>query len=393
MGNASSNVALKLVESAPFFKKDGESLNLDSQGECHSLHRIISTGEQNKAELAAHFVGKYSKKGDVVLDPFAGSGSILLEAALMGRVPYCFDANELNVRISRAKLQPADLTEVTLRLQRVNLKGPTDLKYFKDFFSPFFHIDTFCELLRLRAAIDEKYDRVGRFIELVALGILHGHSAGFLSSYTFPQFSLLPDEQHQLNLERRQTPEYRAVSPRILRKTALSIRDGSFSPLEKVEPLSKIGVRDARDLRDVRDGEATLVLTTPPVPCPRPTLSGSWLRLWFAGLQKEQISPSLFGNETLTGWRDFMNESLLEMARVTSRGGRAVLFLRESTVEGESRDLAEETRSMVDRNLHRFWLPEGVIVNQAQTPKIGETLRERNSDKHRASRCLVLRRR
>ena len=51
---------------------------------------------------------QYLEPGLIVLDPFCGSGTTLLEAALSGSCVRGFDCNPIAVLISRFKLVPAD---------------------------------------------------------------------------------------------------------------------------------------------------------------------------------------------------------------------------------------------------------------------------------------------
>lgn len=396
-----SKLALKVVESQPLYRREIELWSDGSEKDSHSLHYALSYPEAFRPEIPAYFINNFSKKGDVVLDPFCGGGTTALEAALKGRIPYASDLNGLAVRITDAKLHPADITDVTLFLQRVNLRRPVALKAFNEIFSAFYDLDTFREIANLRAYLHEHaHEEVARFVELVALALLHGHTASFLSVYSFPQISLHPDEQQQLNFKRRQTPDYRAVVPRVIRKTAALLRDGCPSVLDAMGPKAKIARTDSRDLNYVREGEVDLVVTAPPIPTSKDHSSELWLRSWFASTKF--TSTGFTGSDgassptqSLTSWLDFMNESLVEMARVVKRGGRAVFDLREIRLEdGSSVGLDDELMSMVNRELGRYWEGEGVILNRQRYAKIKDCLKERDTSRSsRHNRLLVLRRR
>ena len=60
-----------------------------------------------------------SKPGDVVLDPFCGSGTVLFEAQLANRRAYGVDANPLARLISRVKTTPLEVVAVKQCLDRV----------------------------------------------------------------------------------------------------------------------------------------------------------------------------------------------------------------------------------------------------------------------------------
>jgi len=199
------------------------------QRQMHSLHYVVSYRASFKPELPDFCIRRYSKKGQVVFDPFSGRGTTALQAALLGRVAWASDVNTLAVRITQAKLNPVGLDEIVLRLNEVDFRRPVDLDGYQEHFAPFYHPDTYRELANLRSFIQNDPDRVNRFIELIAVSRLHGHSPGFFSVYSFPQISIPPSNQRLINIKRGQIPEYRAVAPRIIKKAAHSLRDGISS--------------------------------------------------------------------------------------------------------------------------------------------------------------------
>jgi hypothetical protein len=63
----------------------------------------------------AHFfvnASSYHGAGDVVLDPFCGSGTVALEASVAGRTPYVADANPLALLLTRVKTTRYDPEEL-----------------------------------------------------------------------------------------------------------------------------------------------------------------------------------------------------------------------------------------------------------------------------------------
>lgn len=59
--------------------------------------------------IPIEFLEKYSKPGDVVLDPFCGSGTTLLESGLAGHESFGVDLSNIAVLISKAKVFPAKI--------------------------------------------------------------------------------------------------------------------------------------------------------------------------------------------------------------------------------------------------------------------------------------------
>jgi len=59
-------------------------------------------------QIPRRVIEEYAKPGDVVLDPFMGSGTTLVEAARLGHNAWGTDINPLAVMIARAKTAPVD---------------------------------------------------------------------------------------------------------------------------------------------------------------------------------------------------------------------------------------------------------------------------------------------
>lgn len=60
------------------------------------------------ANVVSRYVDFFTQPGDIVLDPFAGSGVSVLEAVRMGRQGVGFDLNPFAVRLCQALLHPPD---------------------------------------------------------------------------------------------------------------------------------------------------------------------------------------------------------------------------------------------------------------------------------------------
>lgn len=394
--------ALRIAEGPPYYERVVDSWAVDSglgEGKthggtsAHSVHQAIRYPDTLNPELAAYFIERYSEPGELVYDPFCRTGPTLFEAALRKRQSLGVDVSPLAARYAKAKLEPADITEITLFLQNVAVQRPIDLELYDEVFSPFYDIDTFRELVNLRDALHGRDDRVSRFVELIAASLLHGHSAGYFSVYSFPQISLLPDAQEDLNIRRRQIPDYRAVVPRILRKAALVTRDGIPARLIQCSDEHRVFCGDPRNTGQIGSGEVDLALSSPPLPGRLAPASELWLRLWFGRLSSDSLRQVADEARDLAAWKDFMNASLFELARVVRPGGRAVFDLRETQIHGKQVALDQVLKEMSERELARYWEPECCLVHQQPSTKLKNKLGERDERKRfSASRVLVLRR-
>jgi DNA modification methylase len=76
------------------------------------IPKIIPRKDQHPTEktprLAAHFINLHSQTGEIVLDPFCGSGSTLVAARDMGRQFIGIELDDRFVDMARARLQEAN---------------------------------------------------------------------------------------------------------------------------------------------------------------------------------------------------------------------------------------------------------------------------------------------
>ncbi len=65
---------------------------------------------KNEVINAKELIKTYSSSGDLILDPFCGSGAIALESIIGGREIICSDVNPYAIIVTQAKLMvPSNL--------------------------------------------------------------------------------------------------------------------------------------------------------------------------------------------------------------------------------------------------------------------------------------------
>lgn len=79
---------------------------------CQKVPRSLMVHPAQKpVELTTFLISLLSRSGDVVLDPFCGSGSTLVSAELCGRAWIGIDQEERNCRIARRRVTHAEVEE------------------------------------------------------------------------------------------------------------------------------------------------------------------------------------------------------------------------------------------------------------------------------------------
>ena len=156
-----------------------------AQRQSHSLHQV-SYRACFKPQLPGFFISRLCDSGDAVYDPFMGRGTTPLEAFLRGCKPLGNDINPLSVALLAPRLDPPKLQDIIDRLVTI------DLTVAQETFAElevFFHPETLTQIIALKEYLLKReqsgdIDRVDRWIRMVAINRLTGHSPGFFSVYS-----------------------------------------------------------------------------------------------------------------------------------------------------------------------------------------------------------------
>jgi hypothetical protein len=365
------------------------------QRQMHSLHYAVSYRASFKPELPDYFIRRCCSDPavDIVFDPFSGRGTTVTQANLLGFRGFANDVNPLSERIAAPKTRPVPVGQIAERLERLDLDGPADLGDFARF-AMFYHERTYQELLNLRAYLREHRDDVDRFIELIALSRLHGHSSGFFSVYSFPQISVPGAAQARINRERAQAPEYRPLKPRILRKAKAVLKDLSEKELCRVREAgrgNRFTTRDARDIPELPDESAALLVTSPPFLNKADYLQDNWLEFWFLGIDPEPLQDRVVQTPKLEEWSRFVGKALEEAYRIVRRGGTAVIEVGEVAHRGRRVDLDEVVAELGKAAGFRV---QEVLINRQHFTKLANCFNVTNNEKGtNTNRLVVLRKR
>src|SRR5690348_11245601 len=87
----------------------------------HSLHPMCSYLASFPAALAHAFIARYTRPGDVVLDPFSGRGTAPLQATVEGRIGVGNDLNPFAHLLTAAKLEPPTPAAARTRVTALRL--------------------------------------------------------------------------------------------------------------------------------------------------------------------------------------------------------------------------------------------------------------------------------
>jgi len=372
------------------YKKTTGEFWTERQRQMHSLHYVVSYRASFKPELPEFFISRYSKPGQVVLDPFIGRGTTALQANLMGRIAYASDVNPMAERITYPKCRPVSADAVASALDAIELDPETPAPGEEDF-SMFYHPRTFREIVGLKRHLAGNRSDADRFIELAALSRLHGHSSGFFSVYSFPQVSVPPANQVRINKRRKQTPPYRPIKTRILKKARRALADGGIRRIREASKGNRFELCDAREL-NFPDGCADLIVTSPPFLNKADYIADNWLELWFLGISRESVRRRIVQTPSLKKWVEFMKPAVAEMGRVLRPGGVAVIEVGEVVNAGRMVHLDEVIVDIVE-GLQADGCPlvvEEVMIHLQNFTKLANCFKIDNNKKGTNTHRLVV---
>lgn len=298
----------------------------------HSLHEI-SYRACFKPQLVDFFVQRLTEPGDLVYDPFMGRGTTVVEAALLDRAAAGCDVNPLSRVLTKPRLAPPTLEQVSERLHALDLTWsdsyPEDL-------TVFFHPETLNAMCALRSYLRKLHaegamDGVDQWIEMVAVNRLTGHSPGFFSVYTLPPNQAVSiDSQRKINARRRQMPVVRDVVRLIIKKSKSLLRDCGDATRRRLAARAartRLLVQASSSTPEIRSASVSLVVTSPPFLDVVNYASDNWLRCWFCGIEADAVPITM--TRKLDTWRSAMTDVFRELQRVLVPGGHVAFEVGE----------------------------------------------------------------
>lgn len=290
MATATNPTPINLAPPSPIMAANWAGSALKAESTLHQLSPYIG---KLKSSIAGSLISQFTSPGDLLYDPFSGSGTVALEAWAAGRNIIANDLSPYAAILTRAKLFPygslddalddmanlsdeADFLAALLDLRRVP-------KWVRDFFHP--------ETLRETLAWTCLLRRRRRWFLLASLlGILHHQRPGFLS---FPSSHTVPYPRRKA-FPRWKYPElyeYRSLYDRLEAKL-----ERAFSRVPELDcGISRKCFSKSAHLLTPPE-KVDCILTSPPYMRQLDYGRDNRLRLWFLGVEDSraldhQISP------------------------------------------------------------------------------------------------------
>jgi hypothetical protein len=351
------------------------------QRQAHPLHEI-SYRACFKPQLPRFLIEAFTRPGSCVYDPFAGRGTTLIEAAMMGRRAIGNDINPLSRLLILPRLDPPSIGAIAQRLDDLRDALPEAGEAPDDLLA-FYHPETLADIVRLRRYFLERDgDAVDAWIRMVCLNRLTGHSTGFFSVYTLPpNQATSAARQRKINEARGQTPPKRDVFAIIQRKTRSLLK--APLPPEFERAGASILTGPAERTPEVADGSIDLIVTSPPFLDVVDYPMDNWLRCWFAGIDPTSVPITL--HSSLADWEGFVAACFREFARMVRPGGKIAFEVGE--VRGGKIALEHAVLSAA-RNLP--FEPLAIMINRQSFTKTAQCWGVDNNAKGTNSNRIVV---
>ena len=351
---------------------------IQKQRQGHSLHYVVPYQACFAPQIPKFFIEEYSKKGDIVLDPFCGRGTTVFEANQLDRIGMGVDVSPLALQLAKSKLKKIKLTRVIDRLNEIDFskKELRDYENFKDIYHP----DTYSQLMNLKEQL--KNSPVDTLIKSVILGRLHGHSRAFFSVWTFNVISFSNDRIKKQSEKRGIKPEFRDVVPRIIEKAKTVLRDSV-----KEHKESKIYRRNITNGLKLNK-EVDLIVTSPPFLNVINYIDDNWLRFWFLGYDRNKLRKVLVQTNNMEDYRQFIEKSMIEMYKVLKKGKYCIIEVGDVKHKARKVYLDNIIVELADKVGFKV---EKVIINYMDSPKISKAFsRKSKYQGTKTNRCVVM---
>lgn len=329
----------------------------------HAFHPMCSYLASFPASLAHAFIARYTRPGDVVLDPFSGRGTAPVQAAAEGRIGVGNDLNPLAHVLTAAKLQGPSPAEARTRLTTLRLAwaaeapawlalaervvaGPADpaalvpapgsgggpearAEPVPAEVALAFHPRTLAQLLLLRSTLrlDEPADR---FLAAALAGILHGKTPSYLSTVMPNTFSMAPRYVREFVARTGFRSPARDAFERLGAKLDRLYREAPpVTPGIALLGDARTAGRRARAALRAHGlpDRARLAVTSPPYLRVLKYGYYNWLRTWFLGFDARAIDAALDDAHQREPYLAFLREVLADLRPALTDDGIAVLVI------------------------------------------------------------------
>ena len=314
-----------------------------------------------ESSRAKELVLGLTKAGQIVHDPFCGSGTIPLEAWANGRHAIGGDRNPYAVALARAKLNPPKDLETAL--QTINIvheraqaaKKSVDLRRVPSWVRQFFHSETLREAIAWSDVLRTSQEH---FLFGCFLNILHHQRPGFLSfpaSHVTPYLRTAKFPIHDFPT----MYEMRDVRSRIEKKVRRTLKNSIPYDFNLNRQISKCTAERPPAGQEL----IHCIITSPPYMSELDYGRDNRLRLWFCGVTDwKTLDASI--SPRRQPFLQLMARCVVSWEKILQPSGHIALVLGDSRRSGPARvDVPQLVLDIVKRRTSELKLID-ITVNE-----------------------------
>jgi 16S rRNA G966 N2-methylase RsmD len=357
------------------------------------VHGFHSYAARLHPLTASRLVDRLSAPRQTVLDAFMGSGTVMVEARLLGRRGVGVDLNPLSLELAHLKTRGStdaerrSLLEAAERVaehadeRRISKAGPTKRYGREDL--ELFDVHMLLELDGIRDGISlEPAGFAREALKLVFSSIM-------------VKVSRRPGDTVERVAPRRLATGF-AIKLFVAKANELAERLAEYANLlPKAAPECELSIADARKLATVKNDSVDLVISSPPYPGVYDYAHHHSARLRWLGLDATPFERGEIGarrnlrgrdrDQSLAAWEEDFVKSLAAIRRTLRKGARAVLVVADSVVQRQAL-YADET---MDRLAPRAGLALAAVASQKR-PHFHEPSRDAFKGRPRKEHLFAL---
>ncbi len=293
--------------------------------EPHTLHYLCSRICSFPPSIPYYFIKKFSKKGDIIFDPWSGKGSVPFEALRLGRIGIGNDKSPEAFILTHAKVKPPSFNTFekyvySLKSQINHKKLPRHLTELDRKASIFFSKKTFEQILRLKQVLKNEHSTKAIFMKAIIMGLLHGRSINTFSLTCSHAYAMSPAYVKKYAKEHSLRRPSRDIIQCILNRSRILLND----PLPQIK--GKAMQNDSTKI-NLKSKSVDMILTSPPYFAVQTYAWANWLRLWFLGYDHRDIRKKLAESNSTNSYASFMQKSIIELHRVLKNKGKCFIVV------------------------------------------------------------------
>ncbi|RXJ81039.1 DNA methyltransferase [Arcobacter sp. F2176] len=360
---------------------NSSSYNTLSYSTFSKIHQMTAYLAMFPPSLPNYFIENFSKKNDLVFDPFSGRGTTIFEACRLGRIGIGNDLNPLAVCLTKAKANlPLNIKNIHKRINELEKRyiKPDTNNISEDIKILYDEETTLAQLIYLKKELSKK-KKIDNFILAILTGLMHGKQrkdgSSIYCSIDMPNtFSMSPNyiknfvKKHGLTKPKQNV--FNLIKNRvetILKETTNTIdQQNSFKSLKnyvKGYCFNADAIKSSAKIKSKYGKESVkLIVTSPPYLKVINYGKYNWIRLWLldediekvdknVGIYHKTQKQNLSDNLSLVKYALYMQDLFNSWNEILKKDGYAFVVIGDvNEGKGETLNLAQETWNLIQKN-------------------------------------------